>query len=108
MIPKVVKIFLRQKGTKRMEYPKETLTVHGEIYLSGSGGATEKPVIITHIISIRNEFQVPKKSIFTYQKKNQVARFFPSSQALVLFKELSHIFILAQFLNLQAFSNEKN
>lgn len=58
-----------------MEYPKGTLSVHGEIYLSGSGEATEKPVIITHIISIRNEFQVSKNQFLHTKRRIKLLDF---------------------------------
>lgn len=58
-----------------MEYPKGTLTVHGQIYLSGSRGATEKPIIITHIISIRNEFQVSENQFLHTKRRIKLLDF---------------------------------
>lgn len=72
--PKVAEIFLEKKRNKKKGRSQKTLTYMRE-YLSGSSGAVRR-LIITHIISIRNEFQVSRNQFLHTKRRIKLLCFF--------------------------------
>ena len=72
--PQVAEIFLENKRNKKKGRSQKTLTYMRE-YLSGSSGAVRR-LIITHIISIRNEFQVSRNQFLHTKRRIKLLCFF--------------------------------
>lgn len=89
--PKVAEIFLEKKRNKKKGRPQNDTDIHEGIDLSGSSGAIGRP-IITHIIFIRNEFQVSKNQFLHTKRRIKLLYIFLLSSTSINQRDTSDFY----------------